>query len=108
MNELGKRIKELRDAAQLTQAELAALSLKSVETISNFERGKTIPSVQTLYTLAEKMNVSVSEFFDDEPPRSQTEPLDKAIHNKVPLLDTSDKELLLGMMDLMVSRQGKP
>ena len=43
--QIGNRIKELREAAQLTQAELAALSLKSVETISNFERGKTMPSL---------------------------------------------------------------
>ena len=61
--ELGLRIKELREAASLTQAELAKLSLKTVETISNFERGKTLPSVRTLVALAPHLDCSPADFF---------------------------------------------
>lgn len=61
---LGKRIREMREAAGLTQSELAALTLKSVETISNFERGKTIPSVRTLAAIAERMECSIADFFE--------------------------------------------
>ena len=74
--QLGLRIKQLREAAQLTQADLAAIELKSVETISNFERGKTTPSIATLFVLARHLNCSVADFFNQAPQvATKTDPL---------------------------------
>lgn len=68
---LGRQLRALRQAAGMTQAELAAASLKSTETISNFERGKSIPSVLTLSELADRLGVSLAKFFmfEEEPKR---------------------------------------
>lgn len=102
---LGLRIKELREASSLTQVELAALSLKSVETISNFERGKTLPSVRTLFTLAQHLGCSPADFFSTVSiePRSP-DPITIALLNKGQLLSDVDKELLAGFIDLLVAR----
>ncbi|TIL38591.1 helix-turn-helix transcriptional regulator [Mesorhizobium sp.] len=101
--ELGRRIKELREAAQLTQANLAALSLKSVETISNFERGKTVPSVATLHELARHLGCAVADFFSTTPAPPASDPLIKAIANKSGLLGEHDRALLAGFVDLLIS-----
>ena len=83
---LGQRIKECREAAQLTQADLAQLTLKSVETISNFERGRTVPSVQTLSVLAGNLGVNIRDFFDQTPVQTDSSGVDIAIRNKSRLL----------------------
>lgn len=101
---LGGRIKELREAAQLTQANLAALSLKSVETISNFERGKTVPSVATLHSLARHLGCSTSDFFTDAVPVPIIgDPVATALANKSKLLGEHDRALLAGFLDLLVA-----
>ena len=102
--DLGKRIKELRTAAGLTQAELAALTLKSIETISNFERGKTTPSLLTLALMAEKMKVSMRDFFELELPTPAADPFTTTVLTKAQLLTDADKELLLDFVDLLISR----
>jgi transcriptional regulator with XRE-family HTH domain len=74
--------RNLREAAQLMQANLAALSLKSLETISNFERGKTMPSVSTLHDLARHLGCSVADFFSGEAVSEPQDALATAIANK--------------------------
>jgi len=96
---LGARINVLREADQLTQANLAALSLKSVETISNFERGKTIPSVSMLHEFARHLGCSVADFFGDE----AEDPLATSIASKTRLIDDRDRTLLVGFVDLLVA-----
>ena len=105
--QIGRRLKAFREAAQLTQAELAALSLKSVETISNFERGKTIPSVLTLEMLAGKLNAQVRDFFDDSEVILNDDPQDTAIQNKSRILSEDDKTLVVGFIDLLSARSRK-
>ena len=107
--ELGRRLKACREAAGLTQADLAALSLKSVETISNFERGKTLPSVRTLHVLAQHMGCSVADLFSDSVPRVE-DPFAATLVNRSRLLSDRDKALLTGFLDLLVanSRRGFP
>lgn len=102
---LGHRIRELREHARLTQANLAQLTLKSVETISNFERGKTIPSVRTLATLARHMDCEVADFFKTGgPKRADMDPTAAALGSKLKLLDTKDRALLLGIAELLAAR----
>lgn len=103
--ELGRRIKELRETTNLTQAELAVLSLKSVETISNFERVKTLPSVRTLIALAQHLDCSTADFFPtiSVEPRL-ADPVATAIVNKAKLLSESDKELLVGFVELLTAK----
>ena len=102
--QLGRRIKELREAARLTQSELASLSLKSVETISNFERGKTMPSIHTLASLSEHLNCSMDDFFNSIPsPREVDDKTILTIASRTKLLTERDKVLLLGFVDLLLA-----
>ena len=104
---VGKRIKQLREGAQLTQSDLASLILKSVETISNFERGKTTPSLSTLDDLASHLGVGISAFFDEAPVKVDESPAERHIQNKARLLNDKDRELLVDIADLMIARAKK-
>lgn len=101
---LGKRLRELRVAAHLTQAELATLSLKSIETISNFERGKTIPSIITLASLAKHLDCTLADLFATvkSNPKSD-DPVVSTIIGKAKLLGDRDRTLLQGFIDLLIS-----
>jgi transcriptional regulator with XRE-family HTH domain len=62
--QLGKRIKQIRKAAKLTQESLAEKAGLSVEYISRLERGLSQPSFKTLEALAKSLNVNAKDFFD--------------------------------------------
>jgi transcriptional regulator with XRE-family HTH domain len=94
---VGKRIKALREARKLTQAQLGALAGKSTETISNFERGTTVPSLTTLADIAERLKVGVGEFFDAKGDFAPEAALDA--HLK--LLTPDDVQLLLDFARLL-------
>ncbi len=61
--ELGNRLKELRLAAELTQAELADTVRVSRKTINTVENGVFIPSTILALRLAAALNVSVEDLF---------------------------------------------
>ena len=102
---LGQRIKELRERARLSQADLAKLALKSVETISNFERGKTIPSVRTLGELARHMDCEVADLFKgSELKKPDRDPAITALGGKLKVLEAKDRALLLDFAELLAAR----
>jgi transcriptional regulator with XRE-family HTH domain len=75
MDNLGPRLKELRQAAGMTLRELARQAEVSPSLVSQIENGKSRPSVSTLYSFAQLLNVPVDELFDVEavdgaPPRA--------------------------------------
>lgn len=55
---LGKNIRVARYTRGLTQSVVAARVGKSVETISNIERGNVLPGVETLVALGNALKVS--------------------------------------------------
>lgn len=63
---LGRRIKALRQARGLTQAQLAEAAGYEAITISRFERGEYAPGLDTLETLSHVFEAPVSEFFTTE------------------------------------------
>jgi transcriptional regulator with XRE-family HTH domain len=62
-NILGRNIKYFRFHRQLSQAELAEKADISVTFLSNIERGKMFPKVETLSRLTESLDVEVFELF---------------------------------------------
>jgi len=66
--QLGKRIKQIRKAAGLTQERLAEKTGLSVEYISRLERGMSQPSFKTFDALAKALNVTTKDFFDFKSP----------------------------------------
>lgn len=59
MNDISKRIKELREAHHLSQAELAKLCGSNQATVAKTETGKTAPSLKLLMGLAEYFDISM-------------------------------------------------
>ena len=59
---LGKKIKQLRIKAKLSQAELSEKIGMTEKNLSNIERGLQIPALNSFLKLLETLNVSLSEF----------------------------------------------
>ncbi len=60
---VGLRLRELREARGASMRSLAVKSGLSANALSMIERGKTSPSVSTLYKLADALGVPITEFF---------------------------------------------
>lgn len=68
VKQVGKRIKQIRKAARLTQGRLAEKAGLSVEYISRIERGVAQPSFKTLEAMADALNVAAKDFLDFKSP----------------------------------------
>jgi transcriptional regulator with XRE-family HTH domain len=66
-NPLGERIRTLREARGLTQAELAAaVGRKSKSTVSHWESGEVPPPSRVLPLLAVALSVTVGQLYGEE------------------------------------------
>ncbi|MBV9327731.1 MAG: helix-turn-helix transcriptional regulator, partial [Chloroflexi bacterium] len=64
---LGGRIRAARQRRELSVAELAASAGVSKSLVSQIERGRAAPSIDTVRRLASALQVPVFSFFLDEP-----------------------------------------
>lgn len=62
---IGRRVRALRERRGLTQEQLAEGIDRSVETVGNIERGKTLVALDALERIALCLQVPISEFFDE-------------------------------------------
>ena len=62
---VGNRLRELREERNISMRGLAAKSGLSANALSMIERGKTSPSVSTLYKLSDAMGVDITAFFGE-------------------------------------------
>lgn len=71
MESLGKNLRSLRKAEELTLAQLGEKVGLSASYLSQVERGVTMPSLSRLTDIAEALGVEVRRFFEDgvAPPR---------------------------------------
>lgn len=76
------RIKTLRRRRGLTQEKLAERIGRTVDAVSNLERGKSLPSFETLEKLSGALETPLRDFFDlDQSPA-------RAAAKRVPLMTT--------------------
>ncbi len=68
---IGERLRELREARNISMRALAARSGLSANALSMIERSKASPSVSTLYKLADALGVSITSFFGSDTQRQQ-------------------------------------
>lgn len=104
---LGARIKGLREAKGLTQAQMASALGKSVETVSNFERGKTIPSVLTLDQVARVLGQPIGNLFDGTSSNASDRKMPKnatRVINAASILPDDDLEILAGVARVLEAR----
>jgi transcriptional regulator with XRE-family HTH domain len=69
--DVGKRLRQLREEHGISMRKLATLSGLSANALSMIERGKTSPSVSTLYKLADALEVPITAFFSGVPEKEQ-------------------------------------
>lgn len=72
--QLGRRVRQLREALRLTQEELARRSGISVSFASLLERGERSPSYETLLAVARALDVHVAELFREGGSQDGAEP----------------------------------
>jgi transcriptional regulator with XRE-family HTH domain len=61
---LGRRVKALRKDRKLSQEDLAELIGRSVDTVSNIERGFSSTRLSTAFEIAEALKVRFNDLFD--------------------------------------------
>lgn len=97
----GTRVQRLREAAGLTQEELAARIGRSVDTVGNIERGVNATRIEIAYLLAINLGVTMPKLFDlGENAATDT------LHNPqlaalLALVNGADERLLLQITELV-------
>jgi len=69
--DVGQRLRSLREERGVSMRALARRSGLSANALSMIERGLTSPSVSTLHKLAGALEVPITAFFREEPPRNK-------------------------------------
>jgi len=67
-NRVALRIRTIRKSRGLTQEDLAGMIDRSVDAVSNLERGASLASYDTLERLAVGLEVPLASFFEEEEP----------------------------------------
>jgi Zn-dependent peptidase ImmA (M78 family)/DNA-binding XRE family transcriptional regulator len=75
---VGRRIKEAREAAGLTQADLAAVLGITQTAVSYWEAGKRAPGLDDIVKLTRALHRDAGDFFPDAPSRSRVRALLRA------------------------------
>lgn len=69
--DVGSRLRQLRQERDMSMRALARASGLSTNALSMIERGRTSPSVSTLYKISEALGVPITAFFRIEPPKQE-------------------------------------
>jgi transcriptional regulator with XRE-family HTH domain len=102
---IGMQVRLARRRAKLSQEKLAERIDRTVETISNIERGTEVPNLQTLDRLSRALGIPIREFFaDGSDPRSNRRAIIEAgIATTVRELSDSDAEVALGLIEALAN-----
>lgn len=97
----GLRLRAIRKARNLTQEQFAELLDRTTEAVSNMERGVSLPSVETLIRLSEKLGVPLRDLAD------ALEPAEDADSKRIALESTlaeSARRLTLRDLEIAVKQ----
>ena len=99
----GRRIQTLREARGLTQEQLAAKVGRSVDTLSNIERGINATRIETAGRLAVELGVDLPELFAFQDRGTITPPVEqpKEVAEILALLDGLDPPIIAKICDLV-------
>lgn len=100
-NRVALRIREIRKRRGLTQEDLASLIDRSVDAVSNFERGVSLANYETLERLAVGLEIPVADFFaEPEADRERTVLMTRLV-DTARALDRETLEKAVGMIELL-------
>lgn len=101
---LGERIKAIRRAKGLTQAQVAESCGYDPVTISRFERGDYAPGIDSLDAISQVLSVPLSAFFDLESEAASASDLRHRICDMA--YETNDPALLAAMLKAVSKIKG--
>lgn len=90
---IGKKFKEIRKNARITQDAFSELLGLETSSLSNIETGKSYPSMQTVINVIKKFNVDPTDIFDYEYFNNE-QYLENEINNTIKKLDYKKKQIL--------------
>ncbi len=82
---ISDRLKSLREERGLSIRALGRLSGLSANALSVIERGMSSPSVSTLYKIAVALEIPVTAFFEEVPPKKDVVLVKSSERNRIPL-----------------------
>jgi transcriptional regulator with XRE-family HTH domain len=100
---IGKRIEDLREVRGVSAREMSRGINKEETYIRQMETGKSTPSIATLYSICEYLNISLKDFFDDEVENPE------ALNNVIGLLRTLGRrelDCITNMAELLTEKKG--
>lgn len=71
MTEIGDRVRDLREARQLSIRNLSDICGLAVNTLSLIENGKTSPSINTLSKISDALDFPITAFFEKDPKKGE-------------------------------------
>lgn len=98
----GRRVQGLREAKGLTQEQLADRIGRSVDTVSNIERGVNATRIEVAYQIAVELDVDLPRLFDfGDSPGSARTPNGGVGTSMQELLDGCDDATATKLLDLL-------
>jgi len=82
---ISDRLRQLREERELSIRGLGRLSGLSANALSVIERGLSSPSVSTLYKIATALEIPVTAFFEETPPKQDVVLIKASERNRIPL-----------------------
>ncbi|MBS3750214.1 MAG: helix-turn-helix domain-containing protein [Anaerolineales bacterium] len=82
--DVGERLRELREERDLSIRAVGRLSGLSANALSVIERGKSSPSVSTLYKIADALEVPVTAFFQEKRAQHEVVVIKASQRNRIP------------------------
>ena len=82
---ISTRLRVLREERDLSIRALGRLSGLSANALSVIERGLSSPSVSTLYKIAVALEIPVTAFFEETPPKQDVVFIKSSERNRIPL-----------------------
>ena len=103
------RLREVRLALGMTQAELAKATRVTETYIGRLEAGRAAPGIDLVNRLARGLNTTVADLLpQDDPPDSETVLRKQARHLADGLISTADRETLQVLVPLLARLSAGP
>lgn len=99
---IGKRIRERREKAELTQETLAELSSLSASYMGAIERGEKIPSLEAFIRIADALEASSDELLADVL-KAGNRFIASELYDKLSDLSNADQRRILNVVRTMIS-----
>ena len=101
---VGKRIAKIRHEKKLTQENLAEKAGITNNYLSNIERNRSIPSLETLMSICTALSVTPNEILigtDD----TQTNYLTRDIYNLIEKCTPYERKIIISIIDILIDNR---